>query len=310
MKSAIEKKTILSFLAAFVVLYILVTSADISSTFEIMRSVDIGVYLFAFSTMFFSYFLRVLRWKKLLENVGFVGRLKDITEILTLSYFVNTIAPAKLGDVYRGYLMKKNYKEPISRILGTVFVERSFDIIAMVLLFSSVVFLVFKQIPQNIMLSMKVGVVLSVLVIVFMVIMKYHDEWLLRFVPKRAGDIFVTFKKGTSDALVGSSMPLIGTYTAFIWILDGCRMFLVMRAVGLDAPFSLAVFVVLAGGLATAFPLTPAGLGAVELTVSGLLILFGVDKGLAVSITLLDRFISYWAFLIIGGLVYVLSKKK
>ncbi|MEE8402785.1 MAG: lysylphosphatidylglycerol synthase transmembrane domain-containing protein [Candidatus Hydrothermarchaeaceae archaeon] len=310
MKSAIEKKTILSFLAAFVVLYILVTSADISSTFEIMRSVDIGVYLFAFSTMFFSYLLRVLRWKKLLENVGFVGRLKDITEILTLSYFVNTIAPAKLGDVYRGYLMKKNYKEPISRILGTVFVERSFDIIAMVLLFSSVVFLVFKQIPQNIMLSMKVGVVLSVLVIVFMVIMKYHDEWLLRFVPKRAGDIFVTFKKGTSDALVGSSMPLIGTYTAFIWILDGCRMFLVMRAVGLDAPFSLAVFVVLAGGLATAFPLTPAGLGAVELTVSGLLILFGVDKGLAVSITLLDRFISYWAFLIIGGLVYVLSKKK
>lgn len=310
MKSPIEKKTILSFLAAFVVLYILVTSADISSTFEIMRAVDIGVYLFAFSTMFFSYLLRVLRWKKLLENVGFVGRLKDVTEILTLSYFVNTIAPAKLGDVYRGYLMKKNYKEPISRIMGTVFVERSFDIIAMVLLFSSIILLVFKQIPQNIMLSLKVGVVLSVLVTLFLIIMKYHDEWLLRFVPKRAGDIFITFKKGTSDALVGSSMPLIGTYTALIWILDGCRMFLVMKAVGLDAPFSLAVFVVLAGGLATAFPLTPAGLGAVELTVSGLLVLLGIDKGLAVSITLLDRFISYWAFLIIGGLVYVLSKKK
>ena len=87
-------------------------------------------------------------------------------------------------------------------------------------------------------------------------------------------------------------------------------MFLVMRASGLDTPFSLALFVMLAGALATAFPLTPAGLGAVELTMSGLLVLFGVDRGLAVSVTLLDRLISYWSFLIIGGLVYVLSKKK
>lgn len=310
MKISIEKKTIFSFLVAFVILYILVTSVDVHKTFEIMRSVNIGMYLLASSTMFFSYILRGLRWKKLLENVGFVGRLKDVIEILTLSFFVNTLVPAKLGDVYRGYLMKKNYKESISRVMGTVFVERSLDLIAMVLSFSFIILLVFKQIPQNLMLSLKVGVVLSVLLIGFMIIMKYHDERIFRFVPKRTGDIFKTFKKGTSDALVSSSMGIIGVYTALIWILDGVRMLLVMRASGLDAPFSLAVFVMLAGGLATAFPITPAGLGVVESTVSGLLVLFGVDKGLAVSITLLDRFISYWSFLIIGGLVYALSRKK
>lgn len=310
MKISIKKSTIFSFLAAFAILYILVTSVNVHKTFEIMRSVNVSMYLLASFTMFLSYLLRVFRWKNLLENVGFTGRLRDIIEILTLSFFVNTIVPAKLGDVYRGYLMKKNYKESTSRIMSTVFVERSFDLIAMVLLLSSIALLFFKRIPQNLMLSLKVGAVLSVLLVLFMIIMKYHDEWLFRFVPRRAGGVFRTFGEGTSDVLTSSSMRIIGVYTLLIWILDGGRMFLVMRASGLDAPFSLALFVMLAGGLATAFPLTPAGLGAVELTMSGLLVLFGVDKGLAVSVTLLDRLISYWSFLIIGGLVYVLSKKK
>ena len=310
MKISIKKSTIFSFLAAFAILYILVTSVNVHKTFEIMRSVNVGMYLIASFTMFLSYLLRVFRWKNLLENVGFVGRLRDIIEILTLSFFVNTIVPAKLGDVYRGYLMKKNYKESTSRIMSTVFVERSFDLIAMVLLLSSIALLFFKRIPQNLMLSLKVGAILSVLLALFMIIMKYHDGWLLRFVPRRAGGVFKTFGEGTSDVLTSSSMRIIGVYTLLIWILDGGRMFLVMRASGLDAPFSLALFVMLAGALATAFPLTPAGLGAVELTMSGLLVLFGVDKGLAVSVTLLDRLISYWSFLIIGGLVYVLSKKK
>lgn len=310
MKISIKKSTIFSFSVAFGILYILVTSVNVHKTFEIMRSVNVSMYLLASFTMFLSYLLRVFRWKNLLENVGFTGRLRDIIEILTLSFFVNTIVPAKLGDVYRGYLMQKNYKESTSRIMSTVFVERSFDLIAMVLLLSSIALLFFKRIPQNLMLSLKVGAILSVLLALFMIIMKYHDGWLLRFVPRRAGGVFKAFGEGTSDVLTSSSMRIIGVYTLLIWILDGGRMFLVMRASGLDAPFSLALFVMLAGALATAFPLTPAGLGAVELTMSGLLMLFGVDKGLAVSVTLLDRLISYWSFLIIGGLVYVLSKKK
>lgn len=307
---SLEKKTVFSFAVAFGILYFLVSSVDFQETLGIMRSIDIGMYLLAISTIFFAYLLRGLRWMKLLENVGFVGKLKDIIEILTLSFFVNTLAPAKLGDLYRGYLMKKNYKEPISRVMGTVFVERSFDVIAMVLLFTSIIFLVFKQIPQNLMVSLRIVALISVLLIVFLIIVKFHDEWLFRFIPKRAGNTFKTFRKGTSDALVGSSLVKVASYTALIWLFDGGRMFLVMRAAGLDAPFSLAVLLVLAGGLATAFPFTPAGLGVVELTVSGLLVFFGVDKGLAVSIAILDRLISYWSFLLIGGLVYVISDKK
>ena len=42
--------------------------------------------------------------------------------------------PAKLGDVYRAYLLRLNYAVSLSRTFGTVFIERVFDLFAIVLL--------------------------------------------------------------------------------------------------------------------------------------------------------------------------------
>ncbi len=51
------------------------------------------------------------------------------TEILFLSWFVNCLVPAKLGDLYRAWLLKGNYGGSASRTVGTVFIERIADII-------------------------------------------------------------------------------------------------------------------------------------------------------------------------------------
>ena len=44
---------------------------------------------------------------------------------LSISWFVNCVVPAKLGDVYRAYLLKINSDASLSRTFGTVFIERS-----------------------------------------------------------------------------------------------------------------------------------------------------------------------------------------
>ena len=45
-------------------------------------------------------------------------QLRDATEILFLSWFVNCLVPAKLGDLYRAYLLRANYGASISRTVG------------------------------------------------------------------------------------------------------------------------------------------------------------------------------------------------
>jgi uncharacterized protein (TIRG00374 family) len=66
---------------------------------------------------------------------------------------------------------------------------------------------------------------------------------------------------------------------------------------------------VLAASLLTAIPLTPAGLGAVEVSIVFILSIIGIDATLGTSLALLDRLISYWSMLVTGSIAYMLSDR-
>jgi len=62
---------------------------------------------------------------------------------------------------------------------------------------------------------------------------------------------------------------------------------------------------------------TPAGLGLVESGVIAILLLLnsigtvqGINQSLASSVAILDRSISYWSLVVIGIVVYALSRRK
>jgi hypothetical protein len=304
-----DTKTFLSFLFAFAILYLLITRANLRETAEIIRGTEPLIYGLAVLYLIPAYLLRGYRWKKLLENIGFFGKVKDLTEILVLSFFVNCIVPAKLGDVYRGYLMKKNYQQPISKVLGTVFAERSIDTIGITVMFLLAAFWSFKVIPGDVIQLMEIGVIITLLFVVLLVLLKYQDKRIAKFMPNRAGQVVLGFGEGASNSLRRSSLPIIVVVTVLLWLLEGGRIFLVMKSIDVTLPISVALFVALASALATAFPFTPAGLGAVELAMAGLLILVGLDKEVAISIALLDRLISYWGILLSGGIIYAASNK-
>ena len=46
--------------------------------------------------------LRGYRWTLLLRGAGYRVPVRDSTEIIFISWLVNCLVPAKLGDVYRG----------------------------------------------------------------------------------------------------------------------------------------------------------------------------------------------------------------
>src|SRR5207247_5959184 len=48
--------------------------------------------------------------------------------ILLLGWFVNCLVPAKLGDLYRSYLVKRRFGISLSRTVGVVVAERLLDL--------------------------------------------------------------------------------------------------------------------------------------------------------------------------------------
>ncbi len=100
----------------------------------LVLAADPVLVLLAFAVFYLGFPLRGKRWSILLRGTGMRVGTKDATEIIFLSWLVNCVVPAKLGDVYRAYLLKINSTASLSRTFGTVFIERVLDLFAIAIL--------------------------------------------------------------------------------------------------------------------------------------------------------------------------------
>jgi uncharacterized protein (TIRG00374 family) len=88
-----------------------------------------------------------------------------------------------------------------------------------------------------------------------------------------------------------------------------CLLF-ALRATGSHPRPSLVLLAYAAAGIVALVPITPGGLGIVEASLSGLLILAGVPGGSAFVATLAYRLASYWLPLIASLVAYVLFRRR
>ena len=309
-------KTIGSIIFALALLFLLfrvVLNVNLARTWDYIAAANPLFLLLAFLAYYATFPLRGWRWRFILARSGTQVGLKDATEILFLSWFVNCLVPAKLGDLYRAYLLKGNYGASASRTVGTIFIERIADIIIIVFLALAAGFWSFRGREQaQVDAFFFIGFVVAIILVLLVVALRYMGPRLTRFLPMRAQDLYERFQEGSTGALTVRTLPVIGLATVGIWLLEGLRLYFVIRAlatpdVGLG--ISASVFVALAASLLTAIPLTPAGVGFVEAGIALALGFYGVggDPGAAVALT--DRAISMLTVIVLGGIVYAVSKK-
>jgi uncharacterized protein (TIRG00374 family) len=286
---------------------------DFAETWAQITAANPIFLLLALLAYYATFPLRGLRWRFVLGRVGTqIGR-RDATEILFLSWFVNCLVPAKLGDLYRAYLLKGNYGGSISRTVGTIFIERIADIVVIFGLALAAGFWSFRgrSTPQIDALFVA-GFVVAAILVLLVIGLNYFGGHLTRFLPERVADLYARFHEGSTGALTSRSLPVIGAFTVAIWLFEGLRLFFVIRALELpdaNLGISASLFVALGGSLLTAIPLTPAGVGFVEAGIVGLLALYGVVGEPALAVALTDRAISILSVIVLGGIFYALSAK-
>jgi uncharacterized membrane protein YbhN (UPF0104 family) len=81
---------------------------------------------------------------------------------------------------------------------------------------------------------------------------------------------------------------------------DGVVLLLAAQIVGVALDLPTAVFILAAGGLAGGASLMPAGIGAVEVTTTGLLVLHGATGANALDVALLTRIFTLWLWVALG----------
>jgi hypothetical protein len=311
-----QPRTIVSIvvpIAIFLLIVVNVQAFDFQELANAILSANPWLLLGAFIVYYVGFPLRGYRWSLLLGGAGAPTGLRDATEIVFISWTVNCLVPAKLGDVYRAYLHRANFGSSLSTTLGTVFIERIFDLFAIAVLGLAAGFWSFRsEVPPYVQFILALGVlVVVVLALGVFTLRNFGRRLLTRLpVPHRFIDLYDRFEAGVFS-IDRRRVPLIGVLTVLIWSTEAARLFLVVEALGfpdVHLGISGAFFVALAASLLTAIPLTPAGLGVVEAGVVGILTLvYGVPFTEATAIALVDRAISVLSVIAIGSIVYLVS---
>ena len=165
-KRLLNWRTIVPLVIAIIALVIFAQKININPrlTWIAMRNAKVYFVLAAFIVYYLSFPLRTVRWRMLLENIGYtkengiqLPNFWKLLEIIYVSWFANVIVPAKLGDLYRAYLLRREAGLPASRTFGTVLAERLLDLIVLLLVFiPSVIISLHENLPPQLVLGLKI----------------------------------------------------------------------------------------------------------------------------------------------------------
>ena len=313
-----QTKTLVSILVplAIIVVFVGINWSTLSKVPSLIAGANPVLLLVALGVFYLGFPLRGFRWALLLRGTGFHIGIRDSTEILYLSWLVNCIVPAKLGDVYRAYLLRINSTASLSRTFGTVFIERIIDIFTIAILGIAAGYWSFRGgLPSSIQALFVVALVIVILLGLALFTLRNFGRRILVAlpIPERVVEFYDRFEHGVFGALDRRQLPLLGVLSVAIWMTEGMRLYFVVRALGfpdVELGISGAIFVAFIGSLLTAVPLSPAGLGIVEAGIVGVLTLvYKVPLPEATAIALLDRVISVFSVIVFGSILYLVSGK-
>src|SRR5215207_5614999 len=312
-------RNIASVFLTLLVLYLVyrqVLSLDWQEVWTTVQGASPGLFALALVIFYCSFPLRALRWKALLANLGY-GRADGrpmpsalgLTRIMYVAWFVNCVTVARLGDAYRGYLLKKAAGVSFAVTLGTVLAERLLDLVVLAAMMGAGVLVVFgHSLPTGALQGLAAGLILSVVGTVGLLAMRRFRRAFEQILPERLHAFYTRLEHGAVDSF--RRLPLLVALSVAGWVLEGAALYAVAADVGAPVSVAGALVVALAASLLTAEPITPAGLGFTEVGMVVMLGWLGVDVTTATVATLLFRLINYWSIVVLGFVLYVFSRKR
>jgi uncharacterized protein (TIRG00374 family) len=254
--------------------------------------------------------LRALRWWSLFAAAE-RPPLRSVTYALLIGYFFNNILPARAGEAARVIALHKRAATPKAEAVGTVVVERLFDVLALLI----VLFASYPWLPEISWLRAAAvfgAVVVTVLLALVVVIVRYDERavhWLLSPLRrvKRAGvaERLEAAAVNATRGLVALRDPRIAlrgmALTIASWVTLGVSYWILTLGFHLDLPLVAGLLVTVAINLSLVLPSSPAALGVFEAATVIALRAFDVPQAEALSYALVLHLLNLVPFLLIGA---------
>ena len=288
---------------------------DFEDVVDQLLRADIGKLLWAAALYMAAYFIRSVRFNLLLRANVVCSYTRTWMYCLA-SNMINYLIPIRIGELAKAWFLKRNHKEPITRSLPTIFIDKSFDTIGILVILIIIPFV-------SIRLSPAIYTMLAIMFFVFFVslliiIMSSRHSGLVErllhtlffFLPRRIQnkirEYITLFVQGLNLFEHRWSYLFYAVFLTITGIMfDALYFYMVFRALGVSFSFFMIMFGYTLINLSYALPQPPAQIGTNEWMM--LLVFstgFGLTRNTAAAIMALAH-VSTAAIVLISGSIAI-----
>lgn len=254
-----------------------------------------------------SILARLARWAMLLHPHHY--RPNSLLAAMLIGQMLNYFAPARTGDLTRAYVLGYTEGESKVRALGTIALEKLWDIWALLAMVGLLV--LFMALPDWLVVPARGLAFVSLLVaILFGLAVRFRSRtstwvaWLGRYLPSSIHIRVLNSSENLLDGLDGLRRPRVlfwaAVWSAVTWVLGSVTNHAVLLAFGLSLPFTAAIMLMVVLQMGVAVPSLPGRVGLYEGLAIVVLALFGVDRDTAFAAGLALHLVSFVPPILLG----------
>ncbi|HMQ29138.1 MAG TPA: lysylphosphatidylglycerol synthase transmembrane domain-containing protein [Chloroflexaceae bacterium] len=267
---------------------------DLESFWSILRGANYWWLALAVPVYFVGVWLRTLRWRSMLLHLRPVPPARLFPTVV-IGYMGNNVYPARMGEVLRSYVLRRNEAVAMSASLATVVLERLFDGLVMLLfIFATLPFAPLPPLFGGLLGA--VSVVFLVALAVFMALAarperlsRLYTLAVERVAPTRwrprLHGLFDRFIVGLQSLRSPRQLFAIALVSVAIWLIETLTYWVVMLAFPFSVPFPVLMLMTAVVNLFTTIPSTPGYVGTFHAPGIAVLMQFGVAQAIATGYT-------------------------
>jgi uncharacterized membrane protein YbhN (UPF0104 family) len=234
---------------------------------------------------------------------------------LLVGQMANALLPGRVGDIARAYLAGAEGETGTATALGTIAVEKAFDLFC--LLLTGVLAAGMTSLPPwadwTLLALSAVGLMMIVAVLAWSVepLLAWWRRWLARH-PWRAGGWLLGFVQRVVVGLQSLRSPRmllsVGAWSGAVWALAAGTNYLLFLAFRLPLSFGAALFLLFVLHVGIAPPSSPVKLGIFHALVVVSLEFLGIDRPLGLAYGALLHAMVYLPQIVLGSVSLILVR--
>ena len=264
-----------------------------------------------------SHFIRALRWRLMMEPLGYKPSIMNTFLAVLIGYLANLAIP-RLGEVLKCTLLAKYEKVPAEKIVGTIVAERAFDVISLGIVFLLALTLQFNVIKagwqqlqsggstattsnNNLFIILGIIAFLVIVAVILFFTLRHKFESIISPIKKIIKGIW----EGVISATKLKKHNLFFFYSFSIWFLYLLATYIGLYGTeGTASSFSTAISCLAYASIGMI--ITPGGIGAYAFFMAKVLELNGIEYTLGLANGTLQWFSQMIIVIVLGGLALIM----